>query len=257
MDIISALILGLVQGFSEWLPISSSGHLVIAHQFFSIPNSAEFDITLMLGTTLALAIYFREKLFWILSGLLKNTSESKNYLLLIILAGIPTAIIGFAGRKFFKTLFYEPLIVCAFIFITGIFLFFASRAKVSKSELENKDALLVGVAQGIAVAPGISRSGSTIGTALLLGVEPAQAAQFSFIIGLPAMAVASVLEFASASYSGIIEYDAIAAGFVASFLAGYVSIGFFMEILKRGKLIYFAYYCLIAPLIFAALILFF
>ncbi|MFH1307214.1 MAG: undecaprenyl-diphosphate phosphatase [Candidatus Micrarchaeota archaeon] len=247
MDIISALILGIVQGFTEWLPISSSGHLVIAHEIFGIEKNAEFDIMLMLGTTAALVIYFREKILWILKGLISFSPPSLQYIKMIILAGIPTAILAFFGRTFFKTLFYEPIIVSLLIFATGVFLFFASRAKNIGKKIKSKSAILVGIAQGLASSPGISRSGSTIGTALLMGIEPREAAEFSFIIGIPAMSIASILEFAQAP-PGMLGADIIIAGLLASFAAGYLSIGFFMEILKRGKFSYFAYYCILAGL---------
>ncbi len=245
-----ALLLGLVQGFTEWLPISSSGHLVIAHSLFNIPSNAAFDIVLMLGTIAALLLYFRAKIIWLLKGVIGMEQTALRYVLLLIIAGIPTAIIGFAGKKLFEGLFAMPFIVSLFIITTGIFLFIASAATNRKKQIGTSDALLVGLAQGIAVAPGISRSGSTIGTALLLGVEPKAAAEFSFIVGIPAMIIASLMEFQG--MSGVGSSD-IAIGIAASFIAGYASIGFFMEILKRGKLRWFAYYCILAGIAFAAL----
>ncbi|MFA6036406.1 MAG: undecaprenyl-diphosphate phosphatase [Candidatus Micrarchaeia archaeon] len=250
MDILQALLLGLVQGFTEWLPISSSGHLVIAHTLLNIPSNAAFDIVLMIGTIAALLIYFREKIIWLLKGIISREKGAVHYVLLLVLAGIPTGIIGFAGKKFFEGLFAMPFLVSIFIFITGLFLFLASRAKNASKPITTTSAFAVGIAQGIAVAPGISRSGSTIGTALLLGVEPKAAAEFSFIVGIPAMIVASLLEFQG---MGGVGSSALAIGLLASFAAGYASIGFFMEILKRGKLAWFAYYCLAAGIAFALL----
>jgi undecaprenyl-diphosphatase len=250
MDLLQALLLGLVQGFTEWLPISSSGHLVMAQTLLNIPANAAFDVVLMVGTIAALLIYFREKLRWLANGIIRMQPDAIRYVLLLILAGIPTGIIGFAGKKLFEGIFAMPFVVSIFIFITGIFLFIASRAKNAGKPITTTSALAVGIAQGIAVAPGISRSGSTIGTALLLGVEPKAAAEFSFLVGIPAMIIASLLEFQGMSGVGS---SALAIGLLASFAAGYVSIGFFMEVLKRGKLQWFAYYCLAAGIVFALL----
>lgn len=252
MDMAAAAILGLVQGFTEWLPISSSGHLVVAQSLMKLSVPAEFDVVLMLGTIAALLLYFRQKIFSLASGLLQSDPASFKYVLLIALAGIPTAIVGFAAKDFFKGLFSQPFIVSILIFATGIFLFIASRKRNQENELSPKSALAVGFAQGLAVAPGISRSGSTIGAALLLGVKPKEAAEFSFLIGAPAMLIASLIELRGLEQLNF-DMQLAAIGVITSFLAGYAGIGFFMEILKRGKLEWFAYYCVLAGMLFAAL----
>ena len=159
---------------------------------------------------------------------------------------------GFAARDFFTGLFYQPIIVGFLIFLTGIFLFFASRKRKQEKKMGAKSAFAVGLAQGIAVAPGISRSGSTIGTALLLGIKPQEAAEFSFLIGAPAMLVASLFELRGLALTDF-DLQLAAVGIITSFLAGYAGISFFMEILKRGKLEFFAYYCILAGILFAAL----
>ncbi len=251
LNIVSAVFLGLVQGFTEWLPISSSGHLVVVQSLLGIDVPPEFDIAIMAGTTLALVIYFRERILALMRGLLEQKRESVDYFIMIALAGIFTAIIGFSGKKFFKGLFGEPVIVSLLIVVTGIFLLIASRAKGS-GKLNPKKASLIGIAQGIAVAPGISRSGSTIGTAMLLGVKPKDAAVFSFLIGAPAMAIASTIEFLGAEGAGA-GFPELAAGTAAAFIAGYIGIGFFMKILEQGKLKWFGYYCILAGLAFASL----
>ncbi|NUN11131.1 undecaprenyl-diphosphate phosphatase [Candidatus Micrarchaeota archaeon] len=253
MNLIDAIILGLIQGFTEWLPISSSGHLVIAQELLGLTVKPEFDVVLMFGTLLALIVYFRHKLYWILHGLLTNRKESRNYLFFIVLAGFPTALIGFAGKNFFKSLFSNPLAVSFLLVVNGLFLYFATRPRELKSNLTEKNSLLIGIAQGLAIAPGISRSGSTIGTGLLLGVEPRKAAEFSFMIGIPAMLVASALEFQTLSLD--LGMDLILAGVIAAFIAGYASIDVLMRLLKAGKLEWFAYYCVLVGAICFALFL--
>jgi undecaprenyl-diphosphatase len=254
MNFFEAIFLGLVQGFTEWLPISSSGHLVVAHALFGIAFSPEFDVSLMIGTSLALVLFFRKRIFGILKGTLLLEKQSLSYLKLIILAGIPTALIGFGGKRFFESFFAMPFVVSLCIMLTGAFLLIVSRfaKKIKNGEVTAKSAFLVGVAQGIAVMPGISRSGSTIGTAMLFGVSAEKAAEFSFIVGLPAMIIASVIEFASSAHLAV-QFDLVFAGIIASFVAGYFSIGFFMGLLKKGKLYYFGYYCLVAGALFAFL----
>jgi len=252
MNLFEAIILGLIQGFTEWLPISSSGHLVVAHKLFGIAFSPEFDIALMIGTSLALLLYFRKKIFSLIKGIVLFKKPDLHYLKLIIIAGIPTAIIGFAGKKFFESFFVLPFIVSLCIIGTGLFLLIVSNYAKGNREVNEKSALFSGLAQGIAVMPGISRSGSTIGSLMLCGVKPEKAAEFSFIIGLPAMIIASILEFFQATGT-VIQVDLMLAGIISSFLAGYVSIGFFMSLLKKGKLHYFAYYCILAGILFAFL----
>jgi len=247
-----ALFLGLVQGFTEWLPISSSGHLVIFQSLLGISVPPDFDIVIMMGTIAALILYFRKKILLLLSGMVAFERTALTYIALIALSGIPTGIIGFAGKQFFKGLFGQPLVVSILLIITGIFLFIASRAKNQSKEVDAKSALWIGVAQGCAIAPGISRSGATIGTALLLGIKPKDAAEFSFLIGIPAMTIASVLTFLEEPASGT-EFAPLLVAIIAAFIAGYVSIGLCMKWLQENKLYYFAIYCVIAGSIFAIL----
>jgi undecaprenyl-diphosphatase len=247
-----ALFLGLVQGFTEWLPISSSGHLVIFQSLLGIAVPSDFDIVIMAGTIAALILYFRKKILLLVSGMVAFERTALIYAALIVLSGIPTGIIGFAGKQFFKGLFGQPFVVSLLIIVTGLFLFLASRKKDQKAEVAAKSALLIGIAQGIAVAPGISRSGATIGTALLLGIKPEDAAEFSFLIGIPAMTIASVLTFLEEPASGTGSAPLLVA-IIAAFIAGYASIGLFMKWLQENRLYYFALYCIIAGSTFAVL----
>jgi undecaprenyl-diphosphatase len=247
-----ALFLGLVQGFTEWLPISSSGHLVVFEALLGISVPADFNIVIMLGTIAALILYFRKKIYLLLLGMATFERKTLTYVGLIVLSGIPTGIIGFAGKEFFKGLFDQPFVVSILIIVTGIFLFIASRAENLGKVVDAKSALWIGAAQGCAIAPGISRSGSTIGTALLLGIKPRDAAEFSFLIGIPAMTIASVLTWLEepASGSGVAP---LLVAIIAAFIAGYASIGLFMKWLQENKLYYFAVYCVVAGTVFAML----
>jgi undecaprenyl-diphosphatase len=253
LTITHALILGLLQGFTEWLPISSSGHLVIVQSLMGVEVPAQFDIVIMLGTITALILYFRTRILSLIRGLSTGDPASIRYVLFIIIAGIATAVIGFSGKHFFIGLYDQPFIVCLFLILTGIFLYAASRPAIHESDLSNKSALLIGIAQGIAVAPGISRSGSTIGTALLLGIRPREAAEFSFIIGIPTMLVASLIIFLEEPGGGVPVISLIVA-IAGAFVAGYASIGIFMKLFEKNHLDIFAYYCIVAGSVFAILI---
>ncbi|MCX8163520.1 MAG: undecaprenyl-diphosphate phosphatase [Candidatus Micrarchaeota archaeon] len=248
MNFFESLFLGLVQGFTEWLPISSTGHLVILQNFFKINTSAEFDIAIMLGTTLALIIYFRTKLFSLLKDLLKLKKESLDYLTLLLISGLVSAAIGFPLKDFFKSFFYSPILVCIFFLLNGLLIFLASKKSSFSSTLNPAIAFAVGLAQSISLLPGISRSGSTISIALILGVDKIKAAEFSFLLGIPSMLVASLVEF---NYlNNFMQLDLILIGIISAFIAGYVSIEFFFKILKEGKFVYFAYYSFIIGMLF-------
>ncbi len=252
ITILEALFLGGLQGFTEWLPISSSGHLVIFQSLFGISVPPDFDIVIMAGTVAALILYFRRKIYSLATGVLAGDRSALKYVALIVLSGFPTAIIGLDFKIFFKSLFGQPFIVSLLIIVTGLFLFIASRKKDTMGEVNTTSALLIGIAQGIAVAPGISRSGSTIGTALLMGVKPKDAAEFSFLIGIPAMIIASGLTFMEAPVSGAGLLPLVVA-VIAAFIAGYASIGLFMKVFEKNRLYYFAAYCVVAGSIFAIL----
>jgi undecaprenyl-diphosphatase len=247
-----ALFLGLVQGFTEWLPISSSGHLVIFESLLGIEVPADFNIVIMMGTIAALILYFRQKILRLVSGMVALDRTTLTYVGLIVLSGIPTGIIGFAGKEFFMGLFSQPFVVSILLIVSGIFLYIAQRAENRNREVDAKSALWIGVAQGCAIAPGISRSGTTIGTALLLGIKPKDAAEFSFLIGIPAMTIASVLTWLGEPASGSGAAPLLAA-IIAAFIAGYASIGLFMKWLQEKKLYYFSLYCVIAGSIFATI----
>ncbi|RPI40915.1 MAG: undecaprenyl-diphosphate phosphatase [Methanoregulaceae archaeon] len=252
ISILEAILLGIVQGFTEWLPISSSGHLVLIQSLLGISVPAAFDIVIMVGTIIALIIYFRQTLISLAQGIYARDRIALRYCFFIIIAGIGTALIGFFGKTFFKGLFYQPFLVSCLLIVTGIFLFIASKAKSPAGEMTAKKSFIIGIAQGIAVAPGISRSGSTIGAALLLGIKAEDAAVFSFLIGIPAMTIASfvtLLEEPAVTVTAL----PLAVATVTAFITGYASIELLMRLLKENRFILFAYYCIGAGLLFAVL----
>ncbi|MFN3909676.1 MAG: undecaprenyl-diphosphate phosphatase [Candidatus Anstonellaceae archaeon] len=256
MDLISAFFLGLIQGLTEWLPISSSAHLVFAQNLFNFTTSAEFDIVIMLGTTSALILYFSKRIFFVLDGILHFKKESLSFIALVIVAGFFTALIGFPFRNIAKSFFYSPVLVCIFLFFNGLLIYLSSKKQNQNKKFDFFKAALVGFAQGCALIPGISRSGSTISTALLLGINRIEAAEFSFLLGVPSMFFASIFEFIQSS-NALPSLDILFAGFIGAFITGYISIDFFFNILKKGKWVYFSYYCIFVSLIFLFYFLFF
>ncbi|MCI0503266.1 undecaprenyl-diphosphate phosphatase [Candidatus Micrarchaeota archaeon] len=252
MNIFESILLGLIQGITEWLPVSSSGHLALAQHFFSIEASIAFDIILHLGTLLAVVAYYRKDILSLARGILARDAKSIRLAFLILLTAIPTAIIGLSLRDFFESMFASPLSVALALAITGIFLVIASRHKSGNAKPGTRSALLIGIAQGIAVAPGISRSGSTIGTALLLGIEKEEAARFSFLAGVIPILGAAMLEGRHAIGADV-ELLPVIAGFLSAAVAGYLSIGLLIRLLKESRLQWFGYYCLaLSALIFGA-----
>jgi undecaprenyl-diphosphatase len=243
MEIIEAILVGLIQGVTEWLPISSSGHLALAQHFFNIEASIAFDIILHLGTLLAVFIFYRNDILALVRGVIARDEKSMRLAGLILLTAIPTAIIGLVFRDFFESMFASPISIAFALATTGAFLIVASRKEPGNAQPAPFSALLIGIAQGIAVAPGISRSGSTIGTALLLGLDKEEAARFSFLAGIVPILGAGILEGRRA-ISVDIDPLPVLAGFLSAAFFGYLSIGLLIRMLKECRLQWFGYYCL-------------
>ena len=246
MDLIQAVFLGVLQGLTEWLPVSSSAHLALAQIFLGLTVPIAFDLALHLGTLLAVFAYFRRDIVQIAQGFFSFSWKNPGFRTsaLIVVAMVPTAIIGFAFKGFFEAMFSSAAQIGIALIITGTILFIASKATSKGREVGVKESVVIGLAQGIAVAPGISRSGSTISAALLLSVPAEKAARFSFLLGIPAILGASAIEIAGqhAELSAV-PLPPLFAGIAAAALVGYWSIGFLLGVLKKANLRWFAYYC--------------
>lgn len=233
VDYFQAVILAIVQGITEWLPISSSGHLAIIQHIFGISPPLFFDIALHLGTLISVVVYFRKDIL----GLIHR----KDWLAYIIIASIPTAIIGFSMKGFFASFFSNMLLVGIALLLTGTFLYFTKFAKQRK-ELSPTSSFIVGIAQGLAIAPGISRSGATIGAGMLLGIDRNTAARFSFLLSIPAILGATAFEAVDISLQSI-DLGPTVLGIAVAAVVGYLSIGFLLDIIRKGSFSIFAYYC--------------
>jgi len=241
--VIEAIFLGILQGLTEWLPVSSSAHLALAQYFFGIKADISFDIVLHIGTLLAVLVYYRSDIFRLILGIIQRDRISAPFVMLLLVAAVPTAIIGLFFRDVFESMFSNPFAIAGALVITGILLIIASRMH-GRNSIDGKIAFAIGVAQGIAVAPGISRSGATISTALLFGVKKEDAAKFSFLAGILPITGAAILE-GYKSFSISSELAPAVAGFFTSFVVGYIAIDLLLTFLKQSKLQWFGYYCII------------
>jgi len=267
MNWLEALVLAVVQGLTEFLPVSSSGHLVLAQTFFGIQpaNAFIYDIVLHLGTALAALAFYRREVAAELRGLFPpyrqappDLREARHLLLLLIAATVPTAIIGLAFKSPLERLFASPGAVLAGLAITGTLLIASSRIPVSTKPLDRVPwgkAALIGIAQGIAIVPGISRSGSTIVAGLAAGLRREDAVRFSFLLSLPAICGAALLELRHppAGSPGV-PFALAAAGFAAAAATGYLAILFVLRWTRAGKLWQFGLYCWAAAAVAAAVL---
>jgi len=237
VDYFQASILALVQGITEWLPVSSSAHLAIIQHLFGISPPVFFDIALHVGTLISVLLFFRNDIIELIR------EKDVKMLLYIIIASIPTAIIGLALKDFFESFFSNIALIGVALIITGTLLFLTRYAKEKKQKQPDAaSAFIIGIAQGIAVAPGISRSGSTISTGMLLGIDKEKAARFSFLLSVPAVLGAAMLEGRKAVLSSI-DFGPMLLGVVVAAVVGYLSIDFLLKIIRKNSFSVFAYYC--------------
>ena len=251
MDLLRAILLGLVQGLTEFLPISSSGHLVFAQNLigFRVPNVA-FDLIRHLGTLLAVLVYFRRDLVQIFTSSLsrKDESNGRRWIAMLIIGTIPTALIGFAFQQQFESLFGKPRVVALMLWITALLLFLSDRVQSTTKNnggITVMQAIIVGIAQGVAIIPGISRSGATISTGLFTGMDAKTSARFSFLLAVPAILGASVFEMKNLSALEPGESLSYLGGAVVAFLSGWIAIDILLKVLIRRKLWKFSVYLLI------------
>jgi len=248
LTLLDVLLLALIQGVAEWLPISSSGHLAIAQRQLGLKVPVLFDVMLHVGTLGVVLIAFRKDIVKILRAIVRlDTSSNEGKLALFIIVGnVPTAVVGLIFRETFKSFFSNLTVVGAALICTGVLLL-ASRLKREEKKLGYVDSLLIGTAQGLALIPGISRSGATIAVGLLLGVERETAFKYSFLLSVPAIVGATVEESTVVGGFGVDVFTMLLGVFFAM-LVGYASLKAFSRVVKGGKLHLFAPYCLILGL---------
>ena len=252
MELLEALILGIIQGLTEFLPVSSSGHLEIVKAFFGdnmlAKESMLMTVILHFATALSTVVIFRKDLKEIFVGLfqLKNNDAFK-FSLKIVISMIPAAIVGVMFNDEIEKLFGGAITLVGFmLIITGILLFLTDKAKQTSKQIGPVQAVIIGVSQAIAILPGISRSGATISTAVLLGVDKGKAARFSFLMVVPLI----FGKMAKDIFSGEINFEntnlmPLFVGFMCAFITGMLACKWMIKIVKNSKLIYFSIYCFI------------
>ena len=245
IELKNAIFLGIVQGLTEWLPISSSGHLVIVQQTLNLNVPLLFDVMLHFGTLLAVFVVFWKDIFKIFKSLfsLDFKSENGKIVKFIIIGTIPVALLGFFLHDIFESFFSNLFSVGIALIITGIILLLTKKCR-GRKKLNSSDSLLIGIAQAIALMPGISRSGITISTGLLRGIDKEKIYRFSFLLSIPAIIGANLLELSKQVITEIEKIPYIIGTIIAAIM-GYLSLRFLFRILKGGKFYYFSFYCLI------------
>lgn len=250
MSSLEALILGLVQGFTEFLPVSSSGHLAIGKALFGIETSdLSFEIAVHAATVCATIVVFRKEILSLLKGLFKfRMNDETKYILIICLSMVPVFVVGMFFKDSVEGIFGSGLyVVAGGLVLTAILLTLSGFIGSRDKSVSWKSALWMGVAQAVAVWPGLSRSGSTIATGLMCGVRKEEVAQFSFLMVLVPILGEAFLDLvggdAAAGSTGALQ---LAIGFIAAFVSGLFACRFMIAVVKKAKLKWFALYCLCA-----------
>ena len=267
MDIIQGIIIGIVQGLTEFLPVSSSAHLVFAQKLLGVESSIAFDVFLHLGTLIAVLWFFRYDIYkmlvswWssiqdILQGRFKQGFYDDPYKRLawyVILATVPVGIVGVLFEDSVDALFAGALYVPAFfLFVTGTILYLSQRmtsGEINYNTITKKEALFMGLGQACAILPGLSRSGTTIAAGLTIGLNKEFAAKFSFILSIPAILGAFVLQLKDIGSAMDANLLPVLLGFIASIIAGYLAIKWMLDLIQNKSLDIFAYYCWLMGLI--------
>jgi undecaprenyl-diphosphatase len=267
MSVLEAIILGIIQGLTEFLPVSSSGHIELGKAILGIKmqDPLLFSVVVHGATALSTIVVFWKTIVDLFKGVLAfEWNYSTRYLFYIILSMIPVGIVGvFFEDKVEQFFEGQILLVGLMLIVTGILLYLTEKAKERSGEITAKEAVIIGLAQAVAILPGISRSGSTIATALLLGVNRAEAARFSFLMVLPPILGATLLKakkYYELSQGTIqdatvtadampVSATALIIGFIAAFISGLLACNWMIRLVKNAKLQYFAYYCLIVGII--------
>ncbi len=251
MTLFEALLLGIIQGLTEFLPVSSSGHLELGSYFLNIDteNNLLFAIIVHGATALSTIVVFRKTILELIKGLFKFTwNKEMKFILKILLSMLPVGFIGLFFEQQIESFFSgNMMLVATMLALTGLLLLLTNYAKSKTGEVTFGKSIIVGIAQAVAIMPGISRSGATISTALLVGVNKSEAARFSFLMVLPPILGAAFLKFISfieaPTIVSSIDLSVLAVGFIAAFVSGLVACKWMINIVKKGKLIYFAFYC--------------
>lgn len=255
-DTLQAIILGIIQGLTEFLPVSSSGHIELAKYIFGEDAVGEeamlMTVILHFATALSTVVVFRKYIAELLQNLFRPSGvEERKFAINIIISMIPAALVGVLMEDFLESLFNSNIVlVSCCLILTGLLLFVADKARTTDKDISPKHAVIIGIAQAIAILPGVSRSGATICTTVLLGIDREKAARFSFLMVIPLIfgKIAKDLLTEDISFATISPLD-YTAGFIAAFVSGILACTWMISLVKRSNLKYFSYYCFIVAAI--------
>jgi undecaprenyl-diphosphatase len=254
MSWLEALILGIIQGLTEYLPVSSSGHLAIGANLFGIEGSENLAFTILVhvATVMSTLVILWREIVWLVNGVLKfKMNDEMRYFINILISMIPVGIVGVFFKDYVEQIFGSGLLIVGImLLVTASLLTFSYYARPrQKEKISKRDAFIIGLAQACAVMPGLSRSGSTIATGLILGNKKEKLAQFSFLMVIPPILGEALLDTLKAvkgvDVFGDIGTMPLVIGFFAAFLSGCLACKWMINIVKKGKLIYFGIYCAI------------
>jgi undecaprenyl-diphosphatase len=264
LSVIDAILLAIIQGFTEFLPVSSSGHLVLAQQLLNLqnPQMLSFDVFVHFGTLISVVIIFWKDIYEMMKSFftaftaLRQNEEYKKTEhfrlgLAIIIGSIPAGVIGLMYRHQIEAAFTDTKLVAMNLVITGLILFLTRLARpTAGKKVGMVSAFVIGIAQAVAILPGISRSGSTMSTAIYLKIAPVQAARFSFLLSVPVIAGAALLEgYKLIKYGTTLGLAPMFVGTAVSAVAGYFAIKVLLKIMEKGKFSWFSFYCLIVGIL--------
>lgn len=248
MSYLEAVILGAIQGLTEFLPVSSSGHLVLSQELLGVDDpGVSFEILVHVATLFSVLIYFRGQVLSMVRSLFdRSLEESRQLILFIVVGTLPAVVVGLLLKEHIESAFESPATASAMLIATGFILLSTRLTTRHTRPLNVGRALLIGVAQALAILPGISRSGSTIAAGMLLGVPPQRAAEYSFLLAVPAIAGAAVLDIKDLSSLPAVNLGPYFVGSVVAFVVALVAVYLVLEAVRRGRFEWFGYYCLAA-----------
>ncbi|MCL3780226.1 undecaprenyl-diphosphate phosphatase [Prolixibacteraceae bacterium JC049] len=250
MSILESIILGIIQGLTEFLPVSSSGHLELGHAVLGMDNKENllFATVVHGATVLSTLVVFRKDIIQLITGIFAGNKESIRYALLIMLSCVPVFVVGIFFKDKVESLYAGNIAMVGFmLLITALLLSLTHFSKSGKKSIGGWNAVIIGIAQTLAVVPGISRSGATIATSLLMGNDKKEATRFSFLMVLIPIIGANFLQLLSGEVTQADQIGTLplVAGFISAFVFGLLACSWMLRIVQRGKLIYFALYCFI------------
>ena len=248
MNYIEAFFLGLIQGLTEILPISSSGHLVISEYILGLKQPGVlFELMVHFGTLLSVLVYFRKRIIEMIKSIfVPGMTDDRRMVYYLIIGTIPAVVAALLFEDFFEEAFSSPALTSAMLIVTGLILLSTRYARLKEGEVNLPRSILVGIGQALAILPGISRSGTTISTGLFLGIKPYRAAEFSFLLAIPAIAGAIIFKMDSVLSLNTQILGPYLLATAVAFISGLFSVYILLDIIRRGKFVYFGIYCLIA-----------